>query len=187
MPWPTVLALALAGGALALYARERRARSRAEARADAADRRRAQDALRMERGRQAALDRVDALERRFRLVARAAPDAMLLVAADGRVAAANPAAARLLGTPEDALEGLAVRDLARDGHAVRRDGRRVPVEATRDAWKEGGEAWSVVWLREARPPPAPHEGARAPRRARRPHPLPGAPRVEIPRGPGRPI
>lgn len=153
MPWPTVLALALAAGALLLYARERRAKLSVKANAEESDRRHVAEVLRMERDRQAALDRVDAAERRFAHVTDAAPAAMLIVASTGRVERANPAAATLLGTSLDDLAGCAARDLARDGHAVRHDGRQVRVQMTKDAWKEAGEAWSVVWLRDA---PAPH-------------------------------
>ncbi|HWH07657.1 MAG TPA: PAS domain-containing protein, partial [Candidatus Thermoplasmatota archaeon] len=154
MLWPTVLALALAAGALLLHARERRGRLRAIADAQEAGRRHDEDLLRAQRERQAALDRLDAAERRLARVTDAAPDAMLL-ASSGRVERANPAAARLLGAPAEDLAGLAVRDLAHGGHAVQHGGHRVAVDETRAEWTEGGEAWSVVWLRERRAAPAP--------------------------------
>jgi PAS domain S-box-containing protein len=54
----------------------------------------------------------------------ALPDALLLVAADGRIAYANPAAARLLGYALDELRGLSVDQLVpqalRDRHAAHR-------------------------------------------------------------------
>lgn len=151
----TALALAAFVAAIAWALRERRLRRSGEAHARATAAAHQAAMLRGERARQLALDRIDQAERRLAHVADAASDALLIVAPDGAVASANAAASTLYRASSEDLEGLAARDLVRGEHALLGDGARVPVRVTRDAWKEGGESWGLVWLRDLSP------GARA--------------------------
>ena len=54
----------------------------------------------------------------FEAFADLLPEPMLLIAADGRIEAANKAAVQLLGRAADRLAGTPIRDLVREEHAV---------------------------------------------------------------------
>lgn len=148
----TLLALTLGAAGLAgvLLRRARREVARVQAALARMEAKHQEERVRMERDRQAALEKVDAAERRFARVTDASAEAMLLVSPRGRVLAANQAAAALLGTPIEALVGASARDLVQEvGEstlAMRHDGARVPVRVTRAAWKERGSAHGALWL-----------------------------------------
>lgn len=121
---------------------------------------------------------LERIARRFRTLVDAAPDAILVVAADGRITAANPQAEQLLGYPLDELVGRSVDDLlpaelrhlhaghrrafleepttrpmaaGRDLQARRRDGGLVPVDIALAAIVGDGVAEVAAFVRDATP------------------------------------
>jgi len=112
-------------------------------------------------------------EARANLIIDTAPDAMMVVAADGRIVRANPRAARLFGYANAEMLGLRVEDLIpsrfRERHlgdraayarapsprpmgegmalfALRRDGSEFPVEVSLGPVQVAGEQQTVVML-----------------------------------------
>lgn len=98
-----------------------------------------------------------------------APDGILVFAADGRVLSANPAAARLLARPAEALVGLPLSlllagfepteaaggmdcavALSRPGHALAADGRAIPVCISVACWCDpAGQPTYAAIVRDA--------------------------------------
>ncbi|HKK27849.1 MAG TPA: PAS domain S-box protein [Gemmatimonadota bacterium] len=113
------------------------------------------------------------VERRYRSLFEAAPDAFVLVDEEGRIAEANPAAQRLFGYGRDELVGLQVEELvpdpARSHHrrdraayqaepetrskdrelrARRRDGSVLDVDIGLAPVSENGRLWTIAAIRD---------------------------------------
>jgi PAS domain S-box-containing protein len=111
-----------------------------------------------ERGR--TRDELAAREMELATVFRTAPDGILVIGADGRVLSANAAAARMFGTTESGLAGIAFSQIVpafdsgtaplRRGErlARRRDGSTFPVELALGAAAEAAQPMTIGVLRD---------------------------------------